>query len=125
MQNKTIKFSSLTVQVGTYHTASMRINTKAPTPGIVSRGIGLEGFCSVLAGLWGSGTGSTTLTENVHTLDITKVASRKVLEVGALFLIVFSFIGTISIETFLVEIITCFLDDLTIWNHGLMKSFCI
>lgn len=82
-------------QVGTYHTASMRINAKAPTPGIVSRGIGLEGFCSVLAGLWGSGTGSTTLTENVHTIDITKVASRRVVEVGAVILIVCSFIGTI------------------------------
>lgn len=89
----------ITLQVGTYHTASMRINTKAPTPGIVSRGIGLEGFCSVLAGLWGSGTGSTTLTENVHTIDITKVASRKVVEVGAIFLIFFSFIGTIRLNS--------------------------
>lgn len=83
------------MQVGTYHTASMRINAMAPTPGVVSRGIGLEGFCSILAGLWGSGTGSTTLTENVHTIDITKVASRKIVEVGAVFLIVFSFIGTV------------------------------
>ncbi|KAG6401153.1 hypothetical protein SASPL_137998 [Salvia splendens] len=100
--------------VGTYHTASMRINTKAPTPGIVSRGIGLEGFCSVLAGLWGSGTGSTTLTENVHTIDITKVASRKVVEVGAMFLIVFSFIGKVgailaSIPQALAAAVLCFM----------------
>lgn len=53
----------------------------------------MEGFCSILAGLWGSGTGSTTLTENVHTINITKVASRKVVELGAVFLIIFSFIG--------------------------------
>ncbi|KAF2285284.1 hypothetical protein GH714_042326 [Hevea brasiliensis] len=43
--------------VGTYHSASLQVNSKPPTPGIVSRGIGLEGFCSILAGLWGSGTG--------------------------------------------------------------------
>ncbi|KAH6823444.1 Xanthine/uracil permease family protein [Perilla frutescens var. hirtella] len=100
--------------VGTYHTASMRISAKAPTPGIVSRGIGLEGFCSVLAGLWGSGAGSTTLTENVHTIDITKVASRKVVEVGAVFLIVFSFIGKVgailaSIPQALAAAVLCFM----------------
>lgn len=100
--------------VGTYHTASMRINAKAPTPGIVSRGIGLEGFCSVLAGLWGSGTGSTTLTENVHTIDITKVASRRVVEVGAVILIVCSCIGKIgailaSIPQALAAAVLCFM----------------
>lgn len=71
----------------------MHINGKPPTRGVVSRGIGLEGFCSVLAGLWGTGGGSTTLTENAHTVAITKVASRRAVEVGAVFLIVFSFIG--------------------------------
>lgn len=96
--------------MGTYHTASMRINAKAPTPGVVSRGIGLEGFCSALAGLWGSGTGSTTLTENVHTIDVTKVASRKVVEVGAVFMIVFSFIGnSYSVEIYHVHLITMLL----------------
>lgn len=85
-------------QVGTYHSASVRVNSKPPSPGIVSRGIAMEGFCSILAGLWGSGTGSTTLTENVHTIDITKVANRRVVEVGAVFLIFFSFIGKYHIR---------------------------
>lgn len=56
----------------------------------------MEGFCSILAGLWGSGTGSSTLTENVHTINITKVASRRAVKVGALFLILFSFVGKAS-----------------------------
>ena len=84
------------LQVGTYHTTSVLINVKPPTPGIVSRGIALEGFCSILAGLWGSGTGSTTLTENMHTIKVTKVASRRAVELGAVFLIFFSFIGNIA-----------------------------
>ncbi|XP_059640377.1 nucleobase-ascorbate transporter 11 [Cornus florida] len=82
--------------VGTYHTASLRINLKPPTPGIVSRGIGLEGFCSILAGLWGSGTGSTTLTENLHTIKITKVASQRAVQLGAVLLILSSFIGKVG-----------------------------
>ena len=72
---------TLVYQVGTYHSTSLLVNSKPPTPRIVSRGIALEGLCSVLAGIWGSGTGATTLTENVHTVNITKVASRRVVEI--------------------------------------------
>ncbi|KAF5454399.1 hypothetical protein F2P56_024068 [Juglans regia] len=100
--------------VGTYHSASVRVNSKPPSPGIVSRGIAMEGFCSILAGLWGSGTGSTTLTENVHTIDITKVASRRAVEVGAVFLILFSFVGKVgailaSIPQALAASVLCFM----------------
>ncbi|PNY08064.1 nucleobase-ascorbate transporter 11-like protein [Trifolium pratense] len=100
--------------VGTYHNASLRINLRPPTTGVVSRGIALEGFCSILAGLWGSGTGSTTLTENVHIIDITKVASRRVVELGAAFMILFSFMGKVgallaSIPQALAASVLCFI----------------
>lgn len=100
--------------VGTYHTASFLVNSKPPTPGIVSRGIGMEGFCSILAGLWGSGTGSSTLIENVHTINITKVASRRAVQLGAVFMIVFSFVGKVgailaSIPQALAASILCFM----------------
>ncbi|PSS26799.1 Nucleobase-ascorbate transporter like [Actinidia chinensis var. chinensis] len=100
--------------VGTYHTASVRINTKLPTPGIVSRGIGMEGFCSALAGIWGTGTGSSTLTENVHTINTTKVANRRAVEIGAIFLIFFSVVGKVgailaSIPQALAAAILCFI----------------
>ncbi|KAL5078964.1 hypothetical protein RYX36_007385 [Vicia faba] len=105
--------------VGTYRTASLQVNSRPPTPGVVSRGIALEGFCSILAGLWGSGTGSTTLTENVHTINITRVASRKVVELGAVFLIIFSFIGKVgallaSIPQALAAAVLCFMWALTV-----------
>lgn len=67
--------------------------SRPPTPGVLSRGIGLEGLCSVLAGLWGTGTGSTTLTENVHTIAVTKMGSRRAVELGACVFIVLSLIG--------------------------------
>ncbi|KAB5547516.1 hypothetical protein DKX38_010922 [Salix brachista] len=105
--------------VGTYHSTSLLVNSKPPTPRIVSRGIALEGFCSVLAGIWGSGTGATTLTENVHTVNITKVASRRVVEIGAAFLILFSFIGKVgailaSIPQALAASMLCFMWGLTV-----------
>ncbi|CAL9228454.1 unnamed protein product [Arabidopsis halleri] len=105
--------------VGTYHSTSMLVNAKRPTRGIVSRGIALEGFCSLLAGIWGSGTGSTTLTENIHTINITKVASRRALVIGAMFLIVLSFLGKLgailaSIPQALAASVLCFIWALTV-----------
>lgn len=105
--------------VGTYRATSLQVNSRPPTPGVVSRGIALEGFCSILAGLWGSGTGSTTLTENMHTINTTKVASRRVVELGAVFLILFSFVGKVgallaSIPQALAAAILCFMWALTV-----------
>ncbi|KAG0474794.1 hypothetical protein HPP92_014480 [Vanilla planifolia] len=99
--------------IGTYHATSLLINLSPPAPGVVSRGIGLEGLSSVLAGLWGTGTGSSTLTENIYTLDVTKMASRKALVFGAAFLILFSFIGKVgallaSIPVALAAAVLCF-----------------
>ncbi|KAG4399665.1 hypothetical protein GLYMA_08G279101v4 [Glycine max] len=100
--------------VGTYYSASLRVNLRPLSPGVVSRGIALEGLYSILAGLWGSGTGSTTLTENVQTIDTTKVASRRVVELGAAFMILFSFMGKVgaliaSIPQALAASVLCFI----------------
>lgn len=87
--------------------------SRPPTPGVLSRGIGLEGLSSVLAGLWGTGTGSTTLTENIHTIAVTKMGSRRAVELGACVLIVLSLIGKyLSVSSFyllaiLTTLITC------------------
>lgn len=91
-------------QVGTYHSASSLVSSNPPTPGIVSRGIALEGFCSVLAGLWGTGTGSTTLTENVHTIYATKVANQRAVQIGALLMIFFSFVGKYHFSLFMKKV---------------------
>ncbi|XP_020693856.2 nucleobase-ascorbate transporter 11 isoform X1 [Dendrobium catenatum] len=99
--------------IGSYHATSLLINLRPPTPGVVSRGIGLEGLSGILAGLWGTGTSSSTLTENIHTLDATKMASRKALSFGAVFLILFSFVGKVgaliaSIPLALAAAVLCF-----------------
>lgn len=105
--------------VGTYHSSSMLVASIPPTRGIVSRGIAVEGFCSLLAGLWGTGTGSTTLTENVHAIYITKVASRRATIYGALFLILSSFVGKVgailaSIPVAVAASTLCFMWALTV-----------
>ena len=79
--------------MGAYHAASLLVASRAPTPGVVTRSIGLEGLTSLLAGFWGTGSGATTLTENVHTIAVTKMGSRRPVELGACILILMSLIG--------------------------------
>ncbi|KAK4358616.1 hypothetical protein RND71_020845 [Anisodus tanguticus] len=100
--------------VGSYHASSLLVASRPPTPGVLSRGIGLEGLCSLLAGLWGTGTGSATLTENVHTIAVTKMGSRRAIELGAGVLIVLSLIGKVggfiaSIPDVIVAGLLCFM----------------
>ncbi|XP_045831936.1 nucleobase-ascorbate transporter 12-like [Trifolium pratense] len=108
--------------VGSYHASSLLVASRPPTPGVLSRGIGLEGLSSVLAGLWGTGTGSTTLTENVHTIAVTKMGSRWAVQLGAFFLILLSLIGKVggfiaSIPEVMVAGLLCFMwAMLTAWG---------
>ncbi|KAF3782067.1 Nucleobase-ascorbate transporter 12 [Nymphaea thermarum] len=100
--------------VGSYHASSLLVASKPPSPGILSRGIGLEGLSSVLASLWGTGTGSSTLTENIHTIAVTRMGSRRSVELGACILIILSMIGKIggfiaSIPLVIVAALTCFM----------------
>lgn len=81
------------LKVGSYHASSLLVAERPPTAGVVSRGIGMEGIASLLAGLWGTGVGSCTLTENVHTIAVTKMGSRRAVEFGAILLILISLIG--------------------------------
>lgn len=83
----------MVLQVGAYHATSLLVASRAPTPGVVSRSIGLEGLTSMLAGFWGTGAGASTLTENVHTIAVTKMGSRRPIEFGACILILLSVVG--------------------------------
>ncbi|XP_051134578.1 nucleobase-ascorbate transporter 12 [Andrographis paniculata] len=100
--------------VGSYHASSLLVASRPPTAGVLSRGVGLEGLCSILAGLWGTGTGSTTLTENVHTIAVTKIGSRRAVELGAIIIVVLSLIGKVggfiaSIPEVMVAALLCFM----------------
>ncbi|MEM9417971.1 MAG: solute carrier family 23 protein [Planctomycetota bacterium] len=63
-----------------------------PTPGEISRGIGFEGVGCGLTGVFG-GFSSTSYSENVGLVGLTKVGSRFVVQIGAVLLILLGLFG--------------------------------
>ncbi|CAN1157408.1 Putative nucleobase-ascorbate transporter 10 [Linum perenne] len=78
---------------GTFY-ATARYGSATPVPpSIVSRGIGWLGVGVLLNGVFGSVTGFTASVENAGLLALTKVGSRRVIQISAAFMIFFSVFG--------------------------------
>jgi uracil-xanthine permease len=84
--------ASMIESFGDYHACSYMSGAGNPTPRQVSRGIGCEGLGCLFTGLLG-GFSSTSYSENIGLIGITKVASRRVVQIAAVVLIVFGVIG--------------------------------
>ena len=88
-------FAVMIESIGDYHSCSYVSGLEDPTPEMISRGIGAEGFNCALSGIFGS-VGTTSYTENIGLIGLTGVASRYVVRTGAVILILLSFIGKLG-----------------------------
>ncbi|XP_030336363.1 solute carrier family 23 member 1-like isoform X2 [Strigops habroptila] len=64
--------SSMVESVGDYYACARLAGAPPPPKHAISRGIGVEGIGCLLAGAWGTGNGTTSYSENVGALGITK-----------------------------------------------------
>jgi uracil-xanthine permease len=78
--------ASIVESVGDYHAVSYMAGAGDPTAKQLDRGIGAEGLGCLLTGCLG-GFASTSYSENIGLVGLTKVASRWVVQVGALILV--------------------------------------
>ncbi|XP_052247369.1 solute carrier family 23 member 1-like isoform X1 [Dreissena polymorpha] len=85
--------SSMIESIGDYYACARLSGAPPPPVHAVNRGIGVEGICCVLAGAMGSGNGTTSYSENVGAIGITKVGSRRVVQVGGAIMIVLGCLG--------------------------------
>jgi hypothetical protein len=53
----------------------------------------LQGFSCALAGLWGTSSGTTAYNENIGAMQITRVGSVRVVQLGAVCAIIMALIG--------------------------------
>ncbi|CAN2390243.1 transepithelial L-ascorbic acid transport [Pristimantis euphronides] len=79
--------------MGDYYACARLSGAPPPPVHAINRGICLEGLCCVIAGLLGTGNGSTSSSPNIGVLGITKVGSRRVVQYGAGIMFILGTIG--------------------------------
>uniref|UniRef100_A0A453JV48 Nucleobase-ascorbate transporter 3 n=1 Tax=Aegilops tauschii subsp. strangulata TaxID=200361 RepID=A0A453JV48_AEGTS len=78
------------------HFATARLAGATPPPAhVLTRSIGLQGIGIFLAGLCGAPAGSSVSVENIGLLGLTKVGSRRVIQISTGFMIFFSIFGEV------------------------------
>ncbi|XP_057427807.1 nucleobase-ascorbate transporter 4 [Lotus japonicus] len=74
--------------------ATSRLSSATPIPpSVLSRGVGWLGVSTLVDGFFGAATGSTASVENAGLLGLTRVGSRRVIEISAGFMLFFSILG--------------------------------
>uniref|UniRef100_A0A452J3K9 Uncharacterized protein n=1 Tax=Gopherus agassizii TaxID=38772 RepID=A0A452J3K9_9SAUR len=79
--------------IGDYYACARLAGAPAPPIHAINRGIFTEGISCIIAGLLGTGNGSTSSSPNIGVLGITKVGSRRVVQYGAGIMLVLGTIG--------------------------------
>ncbi|CAM1154466.1 SLC23A2 (predicted) [Pycnogonum litorale] len=82
--------------IGDYYACARLSGAPPPPVHAINRGISIEGLGCVLAGIWGSGNGTTSFSENIGVIGVTKVASRRVVQVAAVYLIWFACLSKVG-----------------------------
>ncbi|XP_031456236.1 solute carrier family 23 member 1-like [Phasianus colchicus] len=88
--------SSMLESMGDYYACARLSGAPPPPKHAINRGIGVEGIGCLLAGAWGTGNGTTSYSENVGALGITKVGSRMVIIAGACAMLLSGIFGKVG-----------------------------
>ncbi|XP_071528675.1 solute carrier family 23 member 1-like isoform X1 [Panulirus ornatus] len=85
--------ASIIESIGDYYACARMCCTSSPPAHAVNRGVGCEGIGCVLAGLFGTTSGTASYTGNIALIGVTRVASRRVVLTSGVFMLV---VGTFS-----------------------------
>lgn len=85
--------SSMVESIGDYHSCAKISEAPPPTERMISRGLVSEGVGCLVAGILQSGNGSTSYSENIGAIGLTRVAARRVIKAGATIMIIIPFIN--------------------------------
>ncbi|ELY74430.1 uracil-xanthine permease family protein [Natrinema pallidum] len=84
--------ASIVESIGDYYAVANITGSGAPSGKRINHGIGMEGLMNIFAGVMGTG-GSTSYSENIGAIGLTGVASRYVVQIGAVVMLFVGFIG--------------------------------
>ncbi|KAJ8037982.1 Solute carrier family 23 member 1 [Holothuria leucospilota] len=80
--------ASIIESIGDYNACARICQIPSPPRHAVNRGIATEGLGGLLSCLWGTGTGTGSYSVNIVIIGITKVASRRVIQMAAIMMVV-------------------------------------
>uniref|UniRef100_A0A7N1A6I7 Nucleobase-ascorbate transporter 6 n=1 Tax=Kalanchoe fedtschenkoi TaxID=63787 RepID=A0A7N1A6I7_KALFE len=86
-------FVALVESTGGFIVVSRYASATHMPPSVLSRGVGWQGVGILLSGLFGTANGCSVSIENAGLLALTKVGSRRVVQISAGFMIFFSVLG--------------------------------
>jgi xanthine/uracil permease len=84
--------ASMVESFGDYHAVARLSGQGAPSERRINHGIGMEGLMNVLSASFG-GCGCTSYSENIGAIGLTGVASRYVVQIGAVVMLSVGFVG--------------------------------
>jgi uracil-xanthine permease len=85
--------ASMIESIGDYYACARISEAPVPTSRMISRGLGAEGLGCFIAGIMQTCNGTTTYSENIGSIGLTRVASRRVVRCGAAVMLVIPIIG--------------------------------
>lgn len=85
--------ASIIESIGDYYAVSRLAGAPIPDARVVNRGIGMEGIGCLIAGVIGTGNGTTSYSENIGAIGLTRVGSRRVVQIGAVLMLVLGSVG--------------------------------
>ncbi|KAM7121236.1 solute carrier family 23 member 1-like isoform 3-T3 [Molossus nigricans] len=88
--------SSMVESIGDYYACARLVGAPPPPKHAINRGIGIEGLGTLLSGAWGTGNGTTSYSENIGALGITRVGSRVVIVTSGCVLLLMGLFGKIG-----------------------------
>ncbi|KAJ8452403.1 hypothetical protein Cgig2_006208 [Carnegiea gigantea] len=86
-------FVALVESTGAFIAVSRSASATMMPPSVLSRGVGWQGIGILLSGLFGTVNGSSVSVENAGLLTLTRVGSRRVVQISAGFMLFFSILG--------------------------------
>jgi nucleobase transporter 1/2 len=80
--------ASMIESIGDYYACARISEAPVPTGRMISRGLGAEGLGCLVAGILQTCNGTTTYSENIGSIGLTRVASRRVVRCGAVVMLI-------------------------------------
>jgi nucleobase transporter 1/2 len=85
--------ASMIESIGDYYSCARISEAPVPTEKMISRGLGAEGLGCLIASLFQTCNGTTSYSENIGAIGLTRVASRRVIRAGAVVMLILPFFG--------------------------------